>query len=75
VIDPDALAVTSVHIYLCRCVLMLLCMCPLTGELVDVIDPDALTAAVKHLKTNVVTALRADFEAAYLANQTYADGC
>jgi hypothetical protein len=64
-----------VHIYDYICVLMLLYICPHTGELVDVIDPDALTAAVKRLKTCIVTTLRPDFEAAYLANQTYADGC
>ena len=74
-IQASWLTVICVLIYCYICVLILLYMCPHTGELVDVIDPDALNAAVKRLKTCIVTALRPDFEAAYLANQTYADVC
>ena len=38
------------------------------GESMDVIDPDALIDAVKHLKTSLVTSLRSEFESVYQAN-------
>lgn len=38
------------------------------GEAMDIIDPDALIDAVKHMKKGLATALRADFEAVYEAN-------
>ena len=33
-----------------------------------VIDPDALMAAVKHIKTSLATALKAEFETVYTTN-------
>jgi len=44
------------------------------GESMAVIDPDALTAAVKHMKTDLATALKAEFEAVYLANHDSTPG-
>jgi len=44
------------------------------GESMAVIDPDALTAAVKHMKTDLATALKSEFEAVYLANHDSTPG-
>jgi aminopeptidase N len=38
------------------------------GESMDVIDPDALIAAVKHVKSGLAAALRSEMEAVYKAN-------
>ena len=38
------------------------------GEMMEVIDPDALVAAVKHLRKGLASALKAEMEAVYAAN-------